>query len=186
MTRFHHLYNKYIQRPGAAELLNWLNQTDFFEAPASTRFHGDHPGGLCQHSVNVFEQLTRIYAAYPELSYSIETLAIVSLLHDVCKAECYKTEMRNKKENGRWIQVPFYTFKEDFPYGGHGSKCVYLIQRHMTLTEEEAVAINCHMGPWDRTPGDYSIGAAFERYPLAWLVHVADEAATYLTESKGD
>lgn len=182
--RFLELYNTYIRRPGSKEFLVWLETTDFFEAPASTRFHGDHAGGLCEHSVHVWDELVRLSKAYPEIKMNVETAAIITLLHDVCKIGCYKTEMRNKKVDGKWIQVPFYTFKEDFCYGGHGSKSVFLIQRFMNLTEDEAVAINCHMGFADRGPGDFSLGAAYEQCPIAWLVHVADEAASYIVEKK--
>lgn len=183
--KFVSIYEHFIVRPGAENLLNYIESTDFFTAPASTKFHGAHEGGLCEHSVNVFNELVRLLKAYPEVKVSGETAAIVSLLHDLCKADCYKTEMRNRKnEDGRWVQVPFYTFKEDFCYGGHGAKSVYLIQKHMALTDEEATAINCHMGPWDRSPNDYSVGNAFEQCPLAWLVHVADESATYMIESQ--
>jgi hypothetical protein len=85
--------------------------------------------------------------------------------------------------NGVWIQQPEYVFKEDFCFGGHGSKSVYLIQKHMALTDTEAVAINCHMGSWDRVPTDSSVSDAYKNYPLAWLLHVADESATYIVES---
>ena len=181
--RFLELYKQYITRPGSAELLEWLLSSDFFNAPASTRFHGDYPGGLADHSVHVWEELVRLLRAYPEVKVTGETVAVVSLLHDLCKVGCYKTEMRNKKENGIWKSVPFYTFKEDFCYGGHGSKSVFLIQRFMPLSEQEAVAINCHMGFADRSPGDYSLGGAYEQFPLAWLLHVADESASYIRES---
>lgn len=178
------LYTKYIKRPGADQLLAWLEETDFFTAPASTRFHGNYEGGLCEHSVNVWEELVRLLKAYPEVKVSAETAAIVALLHDLCKIGCYKHELRNTKVNGTWVQRPFFVFQEDFCYGGHGSKSVYLIQKYMNLTEQEAVSINCHMGPWDRNPGDYSLGPAFEQYPLAMLLHMADMSATYLKESK--
>lgn len=185
--KFISLYRHFITRDGAEELLDYIESTDFFTAPASTRFHGAYEGGLCEHSVNVFNELVRLLKAYPEVKVSGETAAIVSLLHDLCKANCYKTEMRNKKnEDGKWVQVPFYTFNEDFCFGGHGSKSVYLIQKHMNLTDEEATAINCHMGPWDRSPNDYSIGNAYEKFPLAWLTHVADESATYMVEGNSD
>ncbi|MBO5969339.1 MAG: hydrolase [Clostridia bacterium] len=177
------LYKTYICRPGADSLLQWLEESDFFTAPASTRFHGDYAGGLCDHSVNVWEELIRLLKAYPEIKVSAETAAIVSLLHDVCKVGCYKTELRNKKVNGVWVQQPTYVFQEDFCYGGHGSKSVYLIHKYMPLSEAEAVAINCHMGFADRSPGDYSLGGAYEQHPLAWLLHVADESATYIRES---
>jgi hypothetical protein len=179
---FIRLYTQHIKRPGATELLEWLETTDFFTAPASTRFHGNYEGGLCEHSVNVWEELVRLSKAYPEVKISVESAAIVSLLHDLCKVGCYKTELRNKKENGMWRSVPVYVFQEDFCYGGHGSKSVYLVQKYMSLTDQEAVAINCHMGAWDRIPTDYSIGSAYEECPLAWLLHVADESATYIRE----
>lgn len=182
--KFINLYSEHIGRPGSDKLLSWLENSDFFTAPASTRFHGDYQGGLCEHSIHVWEELIRLLKAYPEVRVTAETAAIVSLLHDVCKVNCYAIEMRNKKEGGIWHSVPTYTFKEDFCFGGHGSKSVYLIQKHMALTDQEAVAINCHMGAWDRSPGDYSLGPAFEKYPLAFLVHVADESATYIRESK--
>ena len=182
--RFKSIFKAYIKRPGADELLNWLIESDFFTAPASTRFHGDYEGGLCDHSIHVWEELIRLLKAYPEIKTNGETVAIISLLHDLCKVGCYKTELRNKKENGVWRSVPVYTFSEDFNYGGHGSKSVFLAQKFIELTEEEAVAINCHMGSWDRLPSDYSVGNAFEQYPLAWLLHVADESATYMREAK--
>jgi hypothetical protein len=181
---FIRLYTQYIKRPGADALLKWLEETDFFTAPASTRFHGNYEGGLCEHSVNVWEELVRLLKAYPEVKVTAESAAIVSLLHDLCKIDCYKQELRNQKVGGVWVQRPVYVFQEDFCYGGHGSKSVYLAQKFMNLTEQEAVAINCHMGAWDRSPGDYSLGPAYEQNPLAWLVHVADESATYIREGK--
>lgn len=185
------LYTKYIKRPGADKLLKWLEESDFFQAPASTRFHGAYEGGLCEHSVNVWEELIRLLKAYPEVRVTAESAAIVSLLHDLCKVGCYKQELKSRKtgrtkRDGKpeWENYIGYTFEEDFCYGGHGSKSVYLAQKFMALTEQEATAINCHMGPWDRSPGDYSLGPAYEQFPLALLVHWADESATYIREAK--
>lgn len=174
--RFEKIYATHIKREGSAELLKWLKSTDFFTAPGSTRFHDCFAGGLAEHSAKVFNELTRLLKAYPEIKVSAETAAIVTLLHDVCKADCYKVELRNKKdESGRWIQVPVYTFKEDFAFGGHGSKSVFLIQKFMKLTDEEAVAINCHMGVEN---GNFAVNDAYRAYPLAFLVHTADMAST--------
>lgn len=181
---FIRIFTSHIHRPGADKLLEWLEETDFFTAPASTKFHGNYEGGLCEHSVNVYEELVRLLKAYPEVRVTAETASITTLLHDLCKIGCYKTEYRNVKVDGHWMQRPVYVFEEDFCYGGHGSKSVYLAQKYMNLTDQEAVAINCHMGPWDRSPNDYSLGNAYENYPLAWLVHVADESATYIRERK--
>lgn len=181
--KFWDIYDKYIFRTGSNELREWLMSTDIETAPASTRFHGAYAGGLLDHSVNVWEELCRLLKAYPEIKVQAETATIVSLLHDVCKLGCYKQELRNKKVNGVWVQQPTYVFQEDFCFGGHGSKSVYLIQKHMRLTDEEAVAINCHMGFADRSPGDYGLGGAYEQHKLAWLLHVADESATYMRET---
>lgn len=172
---FHEIY-EYIERDGARELLQWLESTDFFTAPASTKYHECYGGGLADHSANVFSELVRLLKAYPEIRVTAETAAIISLLHDVCKVGCYKTELRNRKnEFGQWEKYPVYTFKEDFPYGGHGSKSVYLIQKFMKLTDEEAVAINCHMGVEN---GNWAINDAYRAYPLAFLLHTADMAST--------
>lgn len=182
--KFWELYDEYIHRPGSDKLRAWLQSTDIATAPASTRFHGSYAGGLMDHSVHVWEELVRLLKAYPEIKVTAETAAIVSLGHDFCKLNTYATELRNQKVNGVWVQKPVYVFKEDFPFGSHGGKSVYLIQKHIALTDAEATAINCHMAFADRAPGDYGIGNAFEKYPLAWLLHVADESATYIREAK--
>lgn len=182
--KFTEIYFTSIEREGAGELYEWLKTTDFFDAPASTRFHGCEPGGLCEHSVNVWEEFLRLHKVYPDIIVTPESVAIVTLLHDLCKIGCYKREFRNKKENGIWKSVPGYVFNESFAFGGHGAKSMYLIQKFMRLTDEEAVAINCHMGFADRGSGDYTIGNAYDQNPLAWLLHVADESATYIRESK--
>lgn len=177
---FEALVKMYIQRPGIEELMKMLEESDFYTAPASTRFHGAEEGGLCQHSINVGKQLFALADVYAKDVYSKETLAIVSLFHDICKIGCYKIEMRNKKdENGRWVQVPFYTFEEDFAFGGHGSKSMFLVMQHVTLTPEEASAINCHMG-FANESNINAVSSAYEHNLLAWMLHVADEAATYI------
>lgn len=176
-------YQKFVTRPGSESLLNWLQSTDFFDAPASTKYHGAYEGGLAYHSLRVFYELIRLLKAYDEiLTVSNETAAICSLLHDVCKIGCYKTEMRNVKEEGVWVQKPFYKFEEDFCFGGHGSKSVYLIQKHMYLSDDEAVAINCHMSSWEDT-NKSSISNAYSNNPFAWLLHVADESSTYILKA---
>ena len=183
--RFIEIYTRNIFRDGADKLLEaLLKTTDFFDAPASANHHLSEAGGLCKHSVNVFMRLLQINHAFKG-DYSMETLAIVALLHDLCKFGCYKVEMRNRKnEHGEWEKYPAYTFKEDFCYGSHGAKSVYLIERYMKLTAKEAVAINCHMSAFDRTPNDWSIGNAFEQFPLALYLGWADQAASFIDEKK--
>lgn len=173
-----------IQRAGIEELILWLSTTDFYIAPASTRFHGAFESGLVIHSLNVHSQLKKLCKWYG-CDASDESVAIVALFHDLCKVGCYKTELRWRKDkNNQWEQYPTWKFEEDFAYGGHGSKSVFLIQSFMKLTPEEASAINCHMGQWDATA--YSNPTeVYCRNKLAWLLHVADEAADFLME-KGD
>lgn len=184
-TEFMQAARKYIKREGIEDLLSWLEATDFFEAPASTRFHGAEPGGLAAHSINVAYRLRELNDCYgTEAGLDNESMAIVALFHDLCKVNYYKQTTRNVKNEatGQWEKVPYYTKSEDFHYGGHGSKSVFLVMSFMKLTPEEAAAINCHMGPWDRQ--DYgNPGDVFEDSMLAWLLHVADEAATYINKT---
>lgn len=175
------------------KLVCWLSHSDFFVAPASSRFHGNCEGGLLQHSLNVYDNLKRLVEMYDDeigsylefitpKGHSVqETLIIISLFHDLCKVFLYTTEKRNRKnENGQWESYDAYTYDELFKYGGHGSKSVYIIQNFIKLTPEEATAINCHMGAFGAD--QQSVGAAFEACPLAWLLSVADQGASYLDE----
>lgn len=187
--RFIEIYKKYIQRPGSDKLLEFLlsNSSDFFDAPASTRFHGNYDGGLVEHSLNVYDCLhdylnrERVKNTYG-LSYSEESIAIVSLLHDLCKINCYKKGTRNVKENGQWIQVPTYEYNDTLPYG-HGEKSVYMISGYMRLTREEAFAIRYHMGFAGKEDAR-DVGAAFEMFPLAFALSIADMESTYFIEGK--
>ena len=188
---FTHVYVNIIQRSGADKLLDWIeNRTDFFDAPASTRYHLAEPGGLVKHSDHVFERLNALCESEDWVAKGIskpqkESIAICGLLHDLCKANFYKTSTRNVKNDatGQWEKVPYYTVEDQFPYG-HGEKSVFLIERFMRLKTEEAVAIRWHMGGFDDAArgGSFAISAAFEKHPLALLLHLADMQATYLDE----
>ena len=200
---FKRTFQREIQRPGADKLLTWLESTDFFTAPASSRHHLAYPGGLAEHSLNVYtwlDALTTSDMGIPMMDR--ESVAIVALLHDVCKVRYYDPTWRNQKtyDEGAvaaaprnlvkhdqggdfiWETVQGYTVNEQFVYG-HGEKSVYLIQKHMELTDEEAVAIRFHMGSW-QDGEKANASAAFKNYPLAFWLHVADEAATFLTEKE--
>ena len=186
--QFIDLYRRYITREGADKFLEYLlsSNSDFFTAPASTRFHGAYEGGLAEHSLNVFHCLQsyvdRAKEAF-ELDFSPESVALVSLLHDVCKINCYKPSFRNvKDDNGVWQKVPTYEFEDKLPYG-HGEKSVYILSGYMRLTREEAFAIRYHMG-FSGTEDSRNVGAAFEQFPLAFALSVADMEATFLVEGK--
>lgn len=188
--KFLKLYRENIHRPGADALLEYLCSPtcDFFVAPASTRYHGAYAGGLCEHSINVYECLKdylkrpRVQELY-HLHCSEESLAVISLLHDVCKINCYKPSFRNvKDENGVWKKVPTFEFDDPLPYG-HGEKSVYIIGGFLRLSREEAFAIRFHMG-FSGSEEVRLVGNAFERFPLAFALATADMEATYFLEGK--
>ena len=174
------IYTDNISRKGSAELLEWIQKTDFFTAPASTKFHCACEHGLVMHSVSVFNTLVEKH--FDEENDSLESFAICALLHDLCKAQFYKVPTRNVKndETGQWEKVPYYSVEDSFPYG-HGEKSVFLIERFMRLKREEAMAIRWHMGGFDDNSG-YAISQAYDRYPLAVKLHLADLESTYLRE----
>lgn len=184
-----------IKRDGICNLMKWLeNETDFFTAPASTRYHGAHEYGLVEHSLNVYRNLVNLVTNnWPENKQEMpdgETVAIVSLFHDICKANFYGVEMRNRKnENtGKWEKVPFYMINDQFP-AGHGEKSVILLQKFITLTPQEIMAVNWHMGFSDirasQFSGMNSVSNAMDKYPLVVMNHMADLMATFFDEERG-
>jgi hypothetical protein len=174
------IFNDTVKRSGKDKLLECIEKTDFFTAPASTKYHGAYAGGLVEHSLNVFNRMLK-----HKENYSLETLAIVSLLHDLCKADYYATDYRNVKQpDGSWEKEPYYTVNDKLPIGNHGDKSVFLIQRFMPLSAEEVAAIRYHMGAYQE--GDAKVlSKVYEKYPLALLLHTADMEATYIDEKRG-
>nr|WP_303243976.1 HD domain-containing protein [uncultured Cellulosilyticum sp.] len=173
---------KSTKREGIDDVIGFLCTSDFFTAPASTRFHSCHEGGLAEHSLNVYKALCNkldVQTLYGE--YKQDTLIIAALLHDICKANFYKVEMRNTKQNGVWVQVPYYTVDDKSPLG-HGEKSVMILQSYIKLTKDELYAIRWHMGFSEVKENYNSVGAAFKQYPLALALHEADLEATYLLE----
>ena len=183
------IFNKYINREGSKQLLEYLQKSDFFTAPASSQFHSAFEGGLCHHSINVFNRFLNAvkneFGESFEEKVSMETIAICALLHDLCKIDTFKIDYRNKKVDGNWVQVPYYSIEDNLPYG-HGEKSVYIISGFMRLTREEAMIINWHMGGFDARVkgGSFSLSEAFYRFPLAAIFHTCDMLATYLDETK--
>jgi len=183
-SEFLEIFDRCVTRNGKERLLDWLCGTDFFTAPASTRFHGACECGLVMHSLNVYH-LLRKKCEDGGFDYSDETIALVALCHDFCKINLYHEGSRNVKneETGQWEKVKIYTSEDPFPYG-HGEKSVFLVESFWCVDNGEAMAIRWHMGGFDDSAraGNYSIGEAFKRYPLAVMAHLADLEATYLLE----
>ena len=168
-------------REGIEDLINFIEEkTDFFTAPASTRFHGSHEGGLLEHSMKVYEILDyKIKNNVIDLHVPEDTIIIVSLLHDICKVNFYKVDYRNAKNaRGEWEKVPYYTIEDTIPYG-HGEKSVMMLTEYIKLTSEEKYSIRWHMGFSEPKEVYSSLGAAYKKYPLALLVNEADLEATY-------
>jgi len=201
------IYKDKIVRDGADKLLDWLESSSFFQDPASTRHHLAECGGLCAHSVHVYDRLLALVdmeAAYNRefVRPSDESIAIVALLHNVCKCGVYRREPKNVKtydpdkvaaaqhwqikhdELGDfiWESVMGYQFDDPMPFG-HGSKSVYIVSSFMKLTREEAFAIRYHMSTWqNEDAGDP--GKAYDMYELALLLHMADELASFVDEKE--
>ena len=189
--KFIKIYKENISREGSEKLLEFLENSDFFSAPASTRFHGAYEGGLLRHSLNVYECLTayldreRVKEQY-KLVVTPESAAIAALLHDICKVNFYTISYRNSKneKTGQWEKLPYYSIHDTLPYG-HGEKSVYMISGFMRLTRDEAMAIRWHMG-FSGIEDKNTIGAALEQYPLAFALSVADMEASYFIEGRED
>lgn len=182
--QFIEIFTSNIKRAGADKLLKWLESTDFFVAPASTKFHAAYEGGLCQHSLNVWHVLKQKH--FDEENDNLESFTIAALLHDICKAGFYTVSYRNaKNDKGEWEKVPYYSIDDQFPYG-HGEKSVYLIERFFHLRSDEAMAIRWHMGGFDESVkgGSFAQAKAYEKYPLAVKLHMADIEASYLVENR--
>ena len=188
--RFIEIYTTKIKREGADKLLEYLLSpaSDFFTAPASARFHSSVEGGLVRHSLNVYDCLVGYLGSDHvkndlHLEYSDESIAIVSLLHDLCKIGVYKKGFRNVKDDkGVWQRVDTFEFDDPMPYG-HGEKSVYMITPFMKLTREEAFALRYHMG-YSSTEDARNVAAAFEMFPLSFALSTADSEATYFLEGK--
>jgi hypothetical protein len=181
-------------REGMADLLKFINDSDFYRAPASSRFHGAHQGGLLEHSLQVNKDMMVIYDAFRERGklkdgqINLHSIIIASLLHDICKVDFYKSDVRNVKNNGVWEQVPYYTIDDKLPLG-HGEKSVMILQQYIELTTDEMYAIRWHMGGFDDTAKSYAGGlqlsAALDKCPLLVMLHMADLAAVYLINKEG-
>lgn len=181
-----------IRRTGIDELLKWLEKSDFFEAPASTRYHGCYEGGLVQHCIDVYnslhDELAFIYGDNYMAMYDEETIAIVSLFHDLCKVGRYKAGTKNVKDpvTKQWHEEPTYFYNEEVLEMGHGAASMYAVQKFMPLKDYEAQAIFWHMGAYDIS--NYmslnGLGSAYERNTLAFALHRADMMATYITDNK--
>lgn len=191
-SEFKKIVTEHIHREGVENLLDFLETTDFYRAPASTKYHGSYPGGLVDHSINVYysllDYMAFIYGPNWEQKYSHESIAIVSLFHDLCKIGRYKSGYRNvkDKETGQWVEKQIFEYNPDYVTMGHGSKSVYIVMQYMQLLQDEASAIYWHMGPYDQ--GNYNsvgdLGNSWNRNTLGYALFSADMYSTYIVENE--
>ncbi len=187
--RFITICKEKIKRAGIDDLLQWLEKSDFYYAPASTKFHGNYEGGLLDHSLNVYDNLVKLIQAFPlpNETFDEESIAIVALFHDICKVNFYKKGSRNVKgEDGKWFAKEIYEINEKIPLG-HGEKSCILLQQFMKLSIRELLSIRWHMGGFDSATkgGDYGMSGAQDYTHLVTLLQAADMLAT-MTEIKID
>lgn len=181
---FYKIVNDCISRPGIQGLMKWCEDTGFFTQPCSTKYHLCHEGGLAEHSINVYNRLKELVCLIgAEHKYAPETIAICALFHDICKSNLYyKAQRWTKDEAGHWVQVDTYAYNE-FDLPGHGEKSVFIVCHYMALTNEEMMAIRWHMSTWEEGKTK-DVGNAYKLFPLALLLHMADELATFIDEKE--
>lgn len=194
-----------VNRPGMDKLLDYIRQSDFYKAPASTKYHLSCEGGLLQHSLNVLDALREIMTkendgrnedGTPRIKYHYsvagkfvatipeESLSIIALLHDICKTYFYTTSMRNAKneQTGKWEKVPYFTVKDRMPLG-HGDKSVMIIKQYIDLTTPEMYAIWHHMG-FTENADFQTLTNAIDKFPIIWAMHTADMMASHFMEDE--
>lgn len=189
-NKFLELLKTNIKREGIERLIKWLENKDTKTAPASTKYHCSYEGGLIVHSLNVYNRLKKlIELEYGDKSpYSEETITLVALLHDISKIDFYEVQLRNVKENGAWVQKPFYAVKEEkdrLIFGSHSMNSFYMASKFFKLNYEEELAILHHMGGMDSTEDSLvikNIAEAYKKSTLALLIQQADMAATFIDE----
>lgn len=195
-----------IHREGIDRLLGWLEDSDFFTAPASTRYHLCVDGGLCQHSLNVYHRMLDFCDKFvskvevegktvyngssedDEGAFTLESIVLVALLHDICKANCYVRDFKNVKRDGKWCQESYWRWEEQFVWTDHGGKSVYMIQQFMRIYIDEAQAIAFHMGAAGDPLSSVKDGrytAIYDKSLFAYVLHAADEWVTFVDEARG-
>lgn len=172
-------------REGIEDLINFLEKSDFFTAPSSTRFHGAYKGGLLAHSLNVYNKFIELKnsGVFPLEGIDETSYVICPLIHDICKTFFYAEDTRNvkNKETGQWEQVPYYTVDDRIPYG-HGEKSVMMAEQYIKLKPYERMAIRWHMGAYSGQQDWNALGSAYDKYPFAMMLHFADMLACHIDE----
>lgn len=168
-------------RNGIERVIKYMEESDFFVAPASTKYHGNYDGGLAEHSLNVYELFKEKNERF-NLGLSDETVIISAILHDFCKINFYnKQTCWRKNDANRWEGYKGFKVQDDFPIG-HGEKSIIMLQCFIRLTKEEILMIRWHMGNSEPNEMQMNISNAYKLVPAAAALHTADMEASYLLE----
>ena len=178
------------KRPGIQDLLDDLKIPDcsgpnaycFYDQPASTKFHGNELGGLAKHCIAVFTHLNMFVTQF-KLTMEKDSIAIVALLHDLCKWNTYRpvVTLKGILSEGK---TPFVV--EDIIALGHGEESIIRIMEYIPLTPEEKIMIRWHMGNYDfdYTWKNYQYKVK-ERCPATIYLQLADQLAA-VSEGESD
>lgn len=176
------------KREGIEKLIDYLeNKSDFFTAPASTKFHNNYEGGLLLHSMNVYQNFRKLLSLRPEIQVEEESIIIAALCHDLCKANYYTKEKRNRKVDDKWEAYEVYTTVKSpsIPYP-HATRSIRFLRSFISIKHLEELMIFYHMGPYGGEDYEYKnlLQDVNERYPATLLFYIADLMASYLDEEK--
>ena len=168
---------KTTNRAGVDKIIKYLETTDFFEAPASTQYHENYTGGLCEHSLKVYDTFKKLHKAF-NLDININSIIIMSLLHDVCKVNTYTKDKKNQKIGQNWVTVDYWKRNDDYPIG-HGQKSIIQIQKTgFILTDLEILSIAAHMNGYEESKY-FNASNIYDKNELTIWLHLADMIATY-------
>ncbi|MDR3249305.1 MAG: hypothetical protein LBT39_11025 [Treponema sp.] len=179
-----YLFEEFVSPPHDDKLWDLLahleRETDFYTAPASTRFHGAQPCGLIRHSLLVLANGIKLVPVMLDDGVDTYFLAVSCLFHDLCKVNMYEQKLRNVKneKTGEWEKEPFYSVKQDYIAYGHGIESLLRIAKFIELPESWKHAVRWHMGAYDISPMDkIAMDKVLAKYKEVLFLQTADMQA---------
>lgn len=167
-------------------IVSYLSSTDFYSAPASSRYHDMFPGGLLYHHLQVYNQILDLRQIGKFQNVDIASAVLVALVHDWCKIGMYEKYAKNVKNpvTKEWDSVNAYRIRDDSTGRlGHGPQSVVMAMRlcniqYSTLTDDELAAIRWHSATYDVTSYDiYALNDCNRNIPLVHMLQFADQLA---------
>ena len=166
----------------ADRFIQWVEKTDFFTAPASTKYHDAHRCGLVKHTLLVAKVMLDL-AKLPQFSgINISDAILTALVHDLCKINFYEEYIRNVKDNntGNWYEQKAYRCKGSQIPLGHGVTSLYMAMRFFCINMDQALAIRWHMSDYTASEHEkYDLMEA-NKCPMVQMLQIADRMASTL------